>query len=258
MKKTKNDFNSNSTVLSFNSHSYVAGSTIEESSSTLLQKLHTNERQLRTLAVVLSLTGGLALSFALGVGIMIYWYCHKYKQKGIFEDGRLFNDNESDDDDDEKSTGTTNSSGCSCDCNYYGNDSNTISNAAIEEQIEQQIVHINNSSTIIMSQHRHGTRSNSSSGSISMLQQSIGSRPTTNNNAAETLSNNSLNDILLLPLPDLPHVSTPEPSAPSAKELHLQAEHNTSNTNSSNTNAIELEEQLCHDCSIPPPAYTRN
>lgn len=253
MKKAKNDISSNSTVLSFSSHSYVAGSTIEESSSTLLQKLHTNERQLRTLAVVLSLTGGLALSFALGVGIMIYWYCHKYKQKGLFEEGGLFNDNESDDsDDDEKSNSTTNSSGCSCNCNYYGNDSNTITNAAIEEQIEQQIVHINNSSN--GNSHR-----SSSIESISYIpqqqQQSIEVASTTHNNDI------SLNDILLLPLPPpLPHVSVPEPSAPSAKELHLQAEHDThSNTHgSSHTNAIDLEEQLCHDCSIPPPAYTRN
>lgn len=254
MKKIKNDISSNSTVLSFSSHSYVAGSTIEESSSTLLQKLHTNERQLRTLAVVLSLTGGLALSFALGVGIMIYWYCHKYKQKGLFEEGGLFNDNESDDsddDDDEKSNGTTNSSGCSCNCNYYGNDSNTITNAAIEEQqIEQQIVHhINNSSS---NSHR-------SIGSISYnpqhQQQSIEVTSIAHNNDI------SLNDILLLPLPPpLPHATTPEPSAPSAKELHLQAEHDTHSNNhgSSHTNPIDLEEQLCHDCSIPPPAYTRN
>lgn len=53
----------------------------EESPSTLLHRLHTNERQLRTLAVVLSLTGGLALSFALGVGILIYWYTRKCKEK---------------------------------------------------------------------------------------------------------------------------------------------------------------------------------
>ncbi|KAI8073415.1 uncharacterized protein B0P05DRAFT_588699 [Gilbertella persicaria] len=53
----------------------------KESSSSLIHRLHTNESQLRTLAVVLSLTGGLSLSFALGVGILIYWYSRKCKQR---------------------------------------------------------------------------------------------------------------------------------------------------------------------------------
>ncbi|KAI8366813.1 uncharacterized protein BYT42DRAFT_143818 [Radiomyces spectabilis] len=53
----------------------------EEASTTLLHRLHTNERALRTLAVVLSLAGGLVLSFTLGVGIFVYWYFRKYKRR---------------------------------------------------------------------------------------------------------------------------------------------------------------------------------
>ncbi|CEG74391.1 hypothetical protein RMATCC62417_09618 [Rhizopus microsporus] len=53
--------------------------TVED--SVLLYRLHTNEVQLRTLAVILSLTGGLALSFAVGVGILIYWYAKRGNQK---------------------------------------------------------------------------------------------------------------------------------------------------------------------------------
>ncbi|PHZ14246.1 uncharacterized protein RHIMIDRAFT_116057 [Rhizopus microsporus ATCC 52813] len=53
--------------------------TVED--SVLLYRLHTNEVQLRTLAVILSLTGGLALSFAVGVGILIYWYAKRGNQE---------------------------------------------------------------------------------------------------------------------------------------------------------------------------------
>lgn len=49
--------------------------------SRLLYRLHTNESQLRILAVVLSLTGGLVLSFALGVSILIYWHTRKSKKE---------------------------------------------------------------------------------------------------------------------------------------------------------------------------------
>lgn len=77
-----NNYNTTSNVVTTDTSDYddIFTST-EESPSTLLHRLHTNERQLRTLAVVLSLTGGLALSFALGVGILIYWYSRKCKER---------------------------------------------------------------------------------------------------------------------------------------------------------------------------------
>lgn len=47
----------------------------------LLHKLHSDEEHLRTLVVLLSLTGGLALSFALGIGIFLYWHVREYKRR---------------------------------------------------------------------------------------------------------------------------------------------------------------------------------
>jgi hypothetical protein len=165
---------------------------IEDSPSILLHRLHSNERQLRTLAVVLSLAGGLALSFALGVGIMIYWYLHKCKQKRRLGDETF--DDDGDDSDDEKSCSAGYSYCNSRNCDYYNNTPTEIPQESTTAVIDQ--------------------------------------------------------DILVLPLPPISLVPTPEPSAPSAKELHI---HNHNNNATTSTN-----EELCHDCSIPPPAYTKN
>ncbi|KAI8329906.1 hypothetical protein BD560DRAFT_451587 [Blakeslea trispora] len=54
--------------------------TISLGDSTLIHRLHSNERQLRTLVVILSLAGGLALSFVLGVGILICWSSQRYRK----------------------------------------------------------------------------------------------------------------------------------------------------------------------------------
>lgn len=165
----------------------------EDSPSILLHRLHTNERQLRTLAVVLSLAGGLALSFALGVGIMIYWYLHKCKQKRRLGD-EAFDDDDDDDSDDEKSSSSSYSICNPRNCNFYDIPSATpVATTSIMAGIPQ-----------------------------------------------ETL-------ILDLPLPPVSLVPIPEPSAPSAKELHTH------------TNATgSTHEDLCHDCLLPPPAYTKN
>lgn len=164
----------------------------EDSPSILLHRLHTNERQLRTLAVVLSLAGGLALSFALGVGIMIYWYLHKCKQKRRLGDRNRDTEDHSDDDsDDEKSLYSV----CNWrNCDFYSNQDTPA--VPIDEESQEEII------------------------------------------------------VDPLPLPPISLVSTPEPSAPSAKELHI---HTHTNATTSTTH-----EDLCHDCLLPPPAYTKN
>ncbi|KAG2213161.1 hypothetical protein INT47_011310 [Mucor saturninus] len=169
----------------------------EDSPSILLHRLHTNERQLRTLAVVLSLAGGLALSFALGVGIMIYWYLHKCKQKRRLGDRNTDNHEQDEEDSDD---GKSLYSICNYrNCDFYNRD-NPNHPTAEEEQVQEEIILLDNLTT--------------------------------------------------LPLPPISLVSTPEPSAPSAKELHIHT-----HTNATSSSA---HEDLCHDCLLPPPAYTKN
>lgn len=47
----------------------------------MLHALHRDEKELRVLAVILSLTGGLVLSFLLGVGIFVYWHWRSYRTR---------------------------------------------------------------------------------------------------------------------------------------------------------------------------------
>ncbi|KAI8356705.1 hypothetical protein EDC96DRAFT_609463 [Choanephora cucurbitarum] len=54
--------------------------TMSSNESSLIHRLYLNERQLRTLVVILSLAGGLALSFLLGVIILICWYSQRQKE----------------------------------------------------------------------------------------------------------------------------------------------------------------------------------
>jgi hypothetical protein len=174
-----------------------------ESSSTLLHRLHTNESQLRTLVVILSLTGGLALSFVLGVGIMIYWYFRKCKQKRRLSDKKPSNqDDDEYEDDDEKSF----YSYCAA-CNLMRQQ---------QEEQEQDRSSVSHHESI-----------------------STASRNTDQQD--EIISIPPLPLALLLP--------TPEPSAPSAKELS----HANQNIASSSTSHPE---ELCHHCLVPPPAYT--
>ncbi|CAO3642643.1 unnamed protein product [Cunninghamella echinulata] len=49
----------------------------------MLHALHRDERELRVLAVILSLAGGLVLSFLLGVGIFIYWHWRAYRARQL-------------------------------------------------------------------------------------------------------------------------------------------------------------------------------
>ncbi|KAI8073796.1 hypothetical protein BC940DRAFT_329358 [Gongronella butleri] len=53
----------------------------ETVSSDMLRALHHDERELRHLVVILSLTGGLVLSFLLGVGIFIYWHWRAWSHR---------------------------------------------------------------------------------------------------------------------------------------------------------------------------------
>jgi hypothetical protein len=159
-------------------HTIAQLTATEEASSTLLHRLHTNERQLRTLAVILSLTGGLALSFALGVGILIYWYSHKCKQKRQQQKS------------------------------YPPSEHNSI--VVYQEPSEQHSHHHH---------HHHHERE--------LEEASIPSEPGPS-------SNEPMIPQFLIP-PPISTVQTPEPSAPTAKELHM-----------------------CDDCMAPPPAYSED
>lgn len=227
--------------------------TTEESSSTLLHRLHTNERQLRTLAVILSLTGGLSLSFALGVGIMIYWYSRKCKQRRKLH-GKNMKDLENDDngdDDDEKSCATTNYSYCpSCDMmvrdqqpevtSEIQNDSEMVyGNTPIQSSIITEIPPIPQitAATSLVSSSSSALPSSSSASSAHHI---------------ETI------DFMNLPPPPTSHLPAPEPSAPSAKELHhLHSSSSRSNQEQQQQQQPVEEEELCHDCLVPPPAYTK-
>lgn len=209
------------------SPNHYAGHITEESSLTLLHRLHTNERQLRTLAVILSLTGGLALSFALGVGIMIYWYSRKCKQKRrlSIKNPKNYNreDNDEDDDyddDDEKS--------------FYSN----CTACDLLKQQQQQSQQQEEQDNVPNSVSHHELASSSAGQNIEQPE----------------VIQQQQDEIMLLPPPPLALMfPTPEPSAPSAKELS----HAHPNLASSSTSHPE-EEGLCHDCLVPPPAYTEN
>ncbi|KAI8141700.1 hypothetical protein BJV82DRAFT_618737 [Fennellomyces sp. T-0311] len=65
--------------------------------SSVLRSIHSDENQLRTLVVVLSLAGGLVLALTLGFGIYLYWYCCSRQRKIVNEkDGYLTDDNDTD------------------------------------------------------------------------------------------------------------------------------------------------------------------
>lgn len=55
----------------------------------LVHKLRMDEQHIRALAVILSLTGGLALSFALGAGIFLYWHLREFKRRKQSRQGYL-------------------------------------------------------------------------------------------------------------------------------------------------------------------------
>ncbi|KAI7897868.1 uncharacterized protein BX663DRAFT_276711 [Cokeromyces recurvatus] len=217
-------------------------------SSTLLHHLHINERQLRTLAVVLSLTGGLAISFALGVGIMIYWYFRKCKQRRHFHD-------------------SVDQGPC------------TLSTCQAEEETEvvnSELREITNTSNKLLLKS-----SSTAIMSSVVIDQGM--------NSSSIMTDLSLVSPLLLspPVSNSFSMFVPEPSAPSAKELLLlhqsSSSTNTPNhfpqqqscittttatntaittttttTTTTNDNDSNDIESLCHDCSIPPPAYTKD
>ncbi|KAL7330853.1 hypothetical protein PS15p_205743 [Mucor circinelloides] len=233
--------------------------TTEESSSTLLHRLHTNERQLRTLAVILSLTGGLSLSFALGVGIMIYWYSRKCKQrrklhgnsmKSAQDDGQCEND-----DDDEKSCTTTNYSYCaSCDM-------------MVQDQQIEVTSDVQNSDNLLFGNAASVVDTDPLANSATAAATCFVSSSIPSSSASSTHRMEAI-DLAHLPPPPLSHLPpTPEPSAPSAKELHhLHPSSSRSNQQQDPENSgnqiqdrgeEEEEEELCHDCLVPPPAYTK-
>ncbi|KAI9310279.1 hypothetical protein BX666DRAFT_2009923 [Dichotomocladium elegans] len=47
----------------------------------IVNKIRADESHLRALVVILSLAGGLALSFGLGAGICLYWHLRKFRRK---------------------------------------------------------------------------------------------------------------------------------------------------------------------------------
>ncbi|CAO3613038.1 unnamed protein product [Cunninghamella blakesleeana] len=57
----------------------------------MLHALHRDERELRVLAVLLSLAGGLVLSFLLGVGIFIYWHWRAYRTRRLKRKKKIMN-----------------------------------------------------------------------------------------------------------------------------------------------------------------------
>ncbi|KAL9557578.1 hypothetical protein MBANPS3_001302 [Mucor bainieri] len=230
--------------------------TTEESSSTLLHRLHTNERQLRTLAVILSLTGGLSLSFALGVGIMIYWYSRKCKQRRkLHGSSSSMKDAEEDVDDDEKSCTTTNYSYCaSCDMMVR------------DQQLEHGDMLFGNTTASVVTDippNNNNTTNAATTAATSLVSSSSPSILPLSSPASSTHRMEAI-DLVHLPPPPLSHLPpTPEPSAPSAKELHhLHPSSSGSNQPSDHHgsgNPVEQDgqEELCHDCLVPPPAYTK-
>ncbi|CAO3655069.1 unnamed protein product [Mucor fragilis] len=235
--------------------------TTEESSSTLLHRLHTNERQLRTLAVILSLTGGLSLSFALGVGIMIYWYSRKCKQRRkLHGSGSNIKDDQEDgqceNEDDEKSCATANYSYCAS-CDMMVRDQQLEVTSDVQQHGDMVFGNTTASGVTDIPPNNAATFVSSSSPSPSMLPSS----------SAPSMHRMEAIDLVHLPPPPLSHLPpTPEPSAPSAKELHHLHPSGSSRSNqqsdrqdSSGENPAQEdgEEELCHDCLVPPPAYTR-
>ncbi|GAN09535.1 hypothetical protein MAM1_0273c09065 [Mucor ambiguus] len=236
-------------------HDISIATTTEESSSTLLHRLHTNERQLRTLAVILSLTGGLSLSFALGVGIMIYWYSRKCKQRRKLHGSSGMKDAQEDVEDDEKSCTTTNYSYCaSCDMMVRDQQLEVTSDA----QQHGDILFGNTTASIVTDIPPNNATTTAATSLVSSSSPSI----LPSSSASSTHRMEAI-DLVHLPPPPLSHLTpTPEPSAPSAKELH----HSHPSSSRSNQqpdngggNPVEQDgqEELCHDCLVPPPAYTK-
>ncbi|CAO3598633.1 unnamed protein product [Absidia cylindrospora] len=58
-----------------------SASSDQQEPTDMLHALHHDEKELRILAVVLSLTGGLVLSFLLGVGIFVYWHWRAWRAR---------------------------------------------------------------------------------------------------------------------------------------------------------------------------------
>ncbi|KAI9486973.1 MAG: hypothetical protein EXX96DRAFT_61233 [Benjaminiella poitrasii] len=198
-------------------------------SSTLLHRLHTNERQLRTLAVVLSLTGGLAISFALGVGIMIYWYFRKCKQKR-----RLHDDIKND-------TGPPRQQYHHQETSVVERDESEQTRRRHQEPSISIVESSDETETILpVAEHSTITQINTDSSLMSPLLSSLPLSP---------------------PVSDFSSLPVPEPSAPSAKELLYQSPslsaypQQRNRTSGDNDDAIT---SLCHDCLAPPPAYTED
>ncbi|KAK4521072.1 uncharacterized protein ATC70_004062 [Mucor velutinosus] len=237
-------------------HDISLATATEESSSTLLHRLHTNERQLRTLAVILSLTGGLSLSFALGVGIMIYWYSRKCKQRRKLHGRSSMKDAQEDVEDDEKSCATTNYSYCAS-CDMMVRDQRLEATSDVEQH--DGMLFANTAASVVTDRPPNNATTTAATCLISPSPSIPPSSPASSTHRTEII------DLVRLPPPPLSHLPpTPEPSAPSAKELHhLHASSSRSNqqpdreANGGNRVEEDGEEELCHDCLVPPPAYTK-
>lgn len=179
-----------------------------ENPESLVYKLRNDERHIRVLAVVLSLTGGLALSFILGVGIFLFWHIrecdkrHKRRRR--------------------KKT---------LDLPYA-----TSSKDLQVEQDQQRRQREQQQQQEIPPPPPATTISSRSSVPNAVPEPKLA--PTTFAPAASAIPS--------APYPVIrDEADTPTPSAPTAKEI-LEQYHPSPSSSS----------RHCHQCQIPPPAYT--